>query len=132
MRIEDLKILPRDKFESTLNELGDAAAENIKRILTEAVSQYEQIYLVTHVPPFREAALDRSRRICDDAKIPFYACRASGEAILEIMNAHPDSYLTILCGHTHERCEVEITSNIKVKVLDAGYGTWYQPETFKF
>lgn len=127
MRIEDLKDLRRAEYEGALNRLGAAAAGQIRQRLLEAVASYQQIYLVTHVPPFKEASLDRARRICDDEKLPFYSCKAVGDVLLEIMGDYPKCRLTLLCGHTHEKCEVDILPNLHVKVLDAGYGSWYPP-----
>ena len=130
-RIEDLKGLPRTQFETALNQLGEQAAECIRQMLVEAVVKYKQIYLVTHVPPFPEASLDRSGRICDDEKLPFYSCKAVGDVLLEVMSDNPDCRLTVLCGHSHEKCTVEILPNLQVVVLKAGYGTWYPPGTIK-
>lgn len=127
MRIKDLKGLFRTEYKSFLNKLGDEAAAYIREVLLRAVANYEHIHLVTHVPPFREASLDRSGRICNDEKLPFYSCRIMGEVLLEIMSEHPDCHLTVLCGHTHQRCEIKILPNLEVRILDAGYGSWYSP-----
>lgn len=48
---EDLKTLRRAEFESVLNNLGNKSAVYIRAVLSEAVRNYENIYLVTHVPP---------------------------------------------------------------------------------
>jgi 3',5'-cyclic-AMP phosphodiesterase len=130
-RIKDLAELKRSHFEVALNKLGDKAADYIRKVLSEAVLKYKKIYLVTHVPPFREASLDRSGRICEDQRIPFRACKAIGDVIYEIMDENPGCRLEVLCGHTHEKCEVQITGNIQVKVLDAGKGIWYPPGTIE-
>lgn len=131
MKIEDLKPLSRSQFESTLNRLGDEAAAYLGKVLPAALSSHQKVYLVTHVPPFAEASLDRSRRTCTDEQLPFYSCKAVGDLLLEVMKANPDRRLTVLSGHTHEKCEVDILPNLHVKVLDAGYGTWYQPGIIK-
>jgi 3',5'-cyclic-AMP phosphodiesterase len=130
-RIEDLKELRRDEFQSALGKLGEEAAENLGKKLREAVERYRRVYLVTHVPPFKEASLDRARRICDDDRLPFYSCKAVGDVLLEIMSRNPGCRLTVLSGHTHEKCEMEILPNLEIKILDAGYGTWYPPGILK-
>lgn len=125
--IEDLRILRRDEFQTSLSKLGKEAAECLGKNLLDAVRAYRHIYLVTHVPPFKEAALDRARRICGDDRLPFYSCKAVGDVLLEIMSRNPGCRLTVLSGHTHEKCEMEILPNLEIKILDAGYGTWYPP-----
>jgi predicted phosphohydrolase len=131
MRIEDFKALPRAEFEGALNKLGGEAAAYIRKVLSEAVAFHKHVYLVTHVPPFKEASLDRSRRICGDDQLPFYSCKAIGDVLLEVMKENPECRLTVLSGHTHEKCEVEILPNLQIRVLDAGYGTWYPPRLIK-
>jgi predicted phosphodiesterase len=131
MRIKDLTVLQRSQYEKMLNELGDEAAFYVRKVLLEAVADYKHIYLAVHVPPFKEASLDRSRRICDDKKLPFYSCKAVGDVLLEIMNNHPECELTVLSGHMHEVCDVKIMNNLNVRVLDAGYSTWYPPAIIK-
>jgi 3',5'-cyclic-AMP phosphodiesterase len=129
--IEDLKKLRRDEFQAALGKLGEDAAEYLGKTLREAIRSYRHIYLVTHVPPFKEASLDRARRICGDERLPFYSCKAIGDILREIMSQNPECRLTVLCGHTHEKCEMEILPNLEIKILDAGYGTWYPPGSFK-
>jgi Icc protein len=131
-QIDDLKVLLREQFEKTLNQLGDASAVYIRKVLREALAaDYQHIILVIHVPPFKEASLDKARRICSRERLPFYSCKAVGDVLLEVMSENPDRRLTVLSGHTHEKCEVDILPNLQVKVLDAGYGTWYQPRIIK-
>ncbi len=129
--IKDYAGLSKEERLSLLNSIGDKAAACIKKNLVEAFNSYTHVYLITHVPPFREACLDRSLRICDDKKLPFYTCKAVGDILLEIMNNHPTHKLTVLSGHTHEGCDVRILDNLRVVVKDAGYGSWYDPSIIK-
>ena len=62
--------------------------------------QYDQVYLLTHVPPLREACWHEGQ-ISDDEWAPHFTCRALGEAILDIMRGRDDKQLIVLCGHTH-------------------------------
>ena len=123
--IKDLAELKREQFGSYINKLGEASAKSLRPVLLEAVNNYEKIIFVTHVPPFREASLDRSGRICDDIKVPFYTCKAIGDLLLEVMSSNPSCQMTVLCGHTHEKCEVQILENLRVRVKDASYGSWW-------
>ena len=86
-----------------LKQLGDEAAAHIERVLKLALAQFSRIYLVTHVPPLREACWHNDE-ISDDEWAPHFTCQAVGETILRIMQKHPDRELTVLCGHTHTTC----------------------------
>lgn len=129
--IKDFAELSKAERLRLLNTIGDKAADYIKKNLLTAFNSYQHVYLITHVPPFREACLDRSLRICDDKKLPFYTCKAVGDILLEIMNQHTTKQLTVLCGHSHEACDVRILDNLRVRVKDAGYGSWYTPSIVK-
>lgn len=128
--IKDLAALNKNKRIDKLNALGDEAAEQIRAKLERAVKTYSEIYLLTHVPPFREACID-SYRICDDKKIPFYCCKAIGDVLLDVMEKNPQVNLTALCGHTHFECDLRVRDNLRVRVGEAGYGTWYPPKIIK-
>ncbi len=104
-----------------LNELGDEAAEYIKRILPAALEKYRSVFLLTHVPPFKDACTYRGR-ITDDEFLPHFSCKSVGDVIIEIMKDHPHGNLTVLCGHTHGKGEAQILSNLYVKAAGAEYG----------
>ena len=90
----------RDILRRTLNSLGDEAAAHLARVLPEALRTHDRVVLLTHVPPFREAAWHEGSP-SDDDWLPFFACKAVGDVILEVMAAHADCRLLVLCGHTH-------------------------------
>jgi Icc-related predicted phosphoesterase len=83
-----------------LHALGDEAADHIRRVLPAALAQFDEVVLLTHLPPLREACWHEGQT-SDDDWAPFFTCRAVGDAILEIMPGHPRQQLLVLCGHTH-------------------------------
>ena len=125
--IEDLFKLKREEFVDKLNKLGDISAEHIGRVLRQAVKDFEKIFLITHVPPFQEACIGNDWRMCDEHKLTFYSCKAVGDVIKEIMQENPNNQLTVLCGHTHQKCELQVLDNLKVQVKESGYGAFYDP-----
>jgi hypothetical protein len=127
MLIEDLVKLKREQYVAKLNRLGDISAEHIGRVLRQAVKDFEKIFLITHVPPFREASIGKDLRICDDQKLTFYSCKAVGDVITEIMEENPANHLKVLCGHTHQKCELQVSDNLRVQVKESGYGVFYEP-----
>lgn len=104
-----------------LNQLGDEAAEYLKRTLLMATDSYKRIILLTHVPPFREACWHNGN-ISDDNFLPHFACKAVGDELKIIMNKRPEKQLTVLCGHTHSAGHAQILSNLQVKTGGANYG----------
>ena len=95
-----------------LQSLGDEAAAAIRCVLPKALSRYRELYLLTHVPPFREACWHEGA-ISDDQWSPHFTCRAVGTALVEIMRHHPDHRLTVLCGHTHGSGECAPLPNVR-------------------
>jgi 3',5'-cyclic-AMP phosphodiesterase len=119
--IEELKNQSPEARFATLNALGDEAAAHFRRVLPEALVKHRQVIALTHVPPFAEATWYRGR-ISDPQWIPHFSAKSVGEALVEIMDAHPDRDLLVLSGHTHVGGAVQVTSNIRVVVGWAEYG----------
>ncbi len=121
VRIRDfipLAQLPR--FEK-LAELGDEAAAYFEVVLTQAAERFSQLIVLTHVPPFKEAAWHEGRP-SDDDWLPHFACKAVGDVLVRVMQAHPECRATVLCGHTHGEGEARITENLLVRTAGATYG----------
>jgi len=106
----------------TLYELGAEAARHFRRTLAAAAADYPQLIAATHVPPFPEAAWYEGQQ-SDDNYLPHFCCRASGEALREIMAGHPHCNLLGLCGHTHGGGEIHPLPNLRVLTGAARYGS---------
>jgi 3',5'-cyclic-AMP phosphodiesterase len=121
----------RDILRRTLNRLGDEAADHLARVLPEALRNHGRVVLLTHVPPFREAAWHEGRP-SDDDWLPFFSCKAVGDVILEVMAAHPDRQLLVLCGHTHGGGRCQIRDNVEVLTGAAVYREPQVQQVFEF
>jgi Icc protein len=120
--IEDFQRLgPEERFRM-MARLGDEAAAHFQKWLPAALDAYQQVILLTHVPPFR-AACWHEGRISDDDWLPHFASRAPGEVLREIMATQPDKHLTVLCGHTHSSGICRVLPNLTVKTGMAHYGS---------
>lgn len=104
-----------------LEQLGDEAADHVRRQLTAAAAKYSRVILLTHVPPLREACWHRGE-ISDDEWAPHFTCLAVGHAILEVMAQFSDCRLTVLCGHTHSPGECRPRENVVIYTGGAQYG----------
>ncbi|HNT36180.1 MAG TPA: metallophosphoesterase, partial [bacterium] len=111
--IEELAGLDSEERRDKLRELGEEAADHLRRVLTEAVKSYRDIFVVTHVPPFREACIHEGR-ISDDNYLPHYSCHSAGEVLRDTATSWPDHRFTVFCGHTHSAGQVRILDNLEV------------------
>lgn len=113
--------LDKPYLRGVLQRLGDEAAGHFEQMLPSVVKKYKNVIVVTHVPPFCESAVFEGKQT-DDNWLPFMACKATGDVLLDIAKKNPDCKITVLCGHTHNRCVIDITSNLRVMVAQAEYG----------
>jgi hypothetical protein len=104
-----------------MHALGDEAAAHFRSVLPDALSRFRHVLVVTHVPPFREACWHEGK-VSDDNWLPFFSCKAVGDALAEAMSAAPGRKMTVLCGHTHGGGEAEILPNLRVLTGGARYG----------
>ena len=119
--IEDMCVPDRGSLLAVLRRLGEEAATHLRKALTQAVQHHTQILALTHVPPFREAAWHQGRE-SDENWLPYFACKAVGDVLREIMTVSPHCQLSVLCGHTHGAGRCHIGSNIEVVTGGAEYG----------
>ena len=129
--IDELKSHDRQSRWEVLKGLADEAADHAVRVLPEALARYQEVVLVTHVPPFLEACWHEGQ-ISNDQWSPHFTCHAMGQAILQIMGEHPDRKLTVLCGHTHGEGETRPLPNVRVLTGGAEYGAPRIVRTFEF
>ncbi len=121
----------RVMLERVLHALGDEAAEHFARVLPEALAGHRHVVAVTHVPPFAESAWHRGRQ-SDPYWLPYFACKAVGDVMRDVMQNHPDRELTVLCGHTHGSGEARILDNLRVLTGGATYGEPAVQRVFEF
>ena len=104
----------------TLAVLADEAARHFERLLEEAATNHEHVIAVTHVPPYKEAAWYQGKISSEDF-LPYFACKAVGDVLTKVMQQHPQSRLTVLCGHTHGGGEIQVLENLRVLTGEARY-----------
>ena len=119
--IRELAGLDRAARLRQLHALGDEAAAYLQSVLPEALAKFSEVWMLLHVPPFKEACWHEGK-ISDDEWLPHFTCRAVGEVLRDAMQQHPDRQMTVLCGHTHGAGEARILPNLLVKTGGAEYG----------
>ena len=111
----------RERLGETLRSLGDEAATHLGKVLPAALAEHQQVIVVTHVPPFREVCFHGSRP-SDANDLPYFACKATGEAILNTARQFPHREILVLCGHTHAAAEARVAPNVLAIAGAAEYG----------
>lgn len=120
--IEDFDRLDKARRLKKLHQLGDETAAHLRQWLPRALAAYPRVICAIHVPPFREACWHQGQ-ISNDEFLPHFCCQAAGEALVEVMQQHPEHQLTVLCGHTHGKGTAQILPNLQVFTGGADYGT---------
>ena len=69
-----------------LKQLGDLAAEHVRKALPLALEQFPRVLLATHVPPLRDACWHEGQ-LSDNEWLPHFTCKAVGDVILETIAA---------------------------------------------
>jgi Icc protein len=113
--------LDKASLRATMTALADEAARHFGRVLEEAAAGHPNVIAVTHVPPYKEAAWYQSKTSSDDF-LPYFACKAVGDVLTKVMKEHPQTRLTVLCGHTHGGGELQVLNNLRVLTGEARYG----------
>lgn len=119
--IRELAPFPKMDRWSRLKQLGDEAAEHVRRVLPAALADHDQVLLLTHVPPTR-CSCWYDGKISDDEWAPHFVCQAVGQAILDVMRTCPQRRLTVLCGHTHGQGISRPLDNVTIYTGSAQYG----------
>lgn len=119
--IADFRHMDRKALLNKLQTLGDEAAGFLRERLHHALAAYRQVVCLTHVPPFQEACWYEGKMGNDDW-LPYFACQAVGDVLLQASRERPDCRITVLCGHTHHAGIVQLRPNLRVLTGSAEYG----------
>ncbi|MDX1946662.1 MAG: metallophosphoesterase [Pirellulaceae bacterium] len=119
--IRELAGLSLPQRKEQLQRLADEAALHLRRLLTDALGQFEQVILMTHVPPFLDLCRHEGEPL-DDNWAPHFCSVTLGETIREVMAGFTQRKLTVLCGHLHEAHEHDPLPNVSAAVGGAVYG----------
>ena len=118
--IRELRIYSRVERLQKMKQLADEAAEHFRRVLPET-AWAKHIIVVTHVPPWKEAAWHGGKHSELDW-LPFFSSKVIGEVLAGYMNEHLDQKMTVLCGHTHGGGKAQILPNLLCLTGKADYG----------
>lgn len=103
-------------------KLAHAGVQHMMVGIKNAARYHKNIFVISHVPPFRETHVYRGE-IGDDMAQPWYTNKMFGDMLLEASRAFPNVNFTVLCGHTHGKVDKQITKNLEVHVGHSEYGS---------
>jgi Icc protein len=104
-----------------LQRFGDEAGAHLQAVLPDALARFEHVFVLTHVPPMREACW-YAGQISDDAWAPHFTCKAAGDAIRAALKEFPNRRITVLCGHTHSPGIARPMDKLTIYTGSAEYG----------
>jgi len=119
--IEDFRQLStmKDRIE-LMREIADKNADILCSKLEQAVDGYKTIYLLSHVPAWREAHR-ANELISDKFYEPYNISFLLGQKLEKIMEKHKKRHLICLMGHTHCPVSVHVSRNIECRVGRGSY-----------
>ena len=99
--IDDFKRARNDRTVrlDILRRLGGNEARALRDLLAR-VPETPELLVLTHVPPFPEACI-YDGAMSEPAWLPWFTCISTGEVLLDHARAHPETRITVLCGHSH-------------------------------
>lgn len=120
--VDDFRQLPDMKARiKAWRLLADASATQMSDALEKAIERkYKTIYVLTHVPPWKEATRDVGT-LLEKFWLPYNTNLRLGRALEKVMEHHKKKNITVLCGHTHTDCWIHVARNIECKVNKAKY-----------
>lgn len=121
LKITDFCGMDRDRTLMRMRELGAESASLIRKTLPLALTQYQHVVILTHVPPFPEAVFYK-KKASAPTHLPHYVNISAGLAIRAIARAFPQRNVTILSGHSHSSKTAEILPNLTIHVGEARIG----------
>ena len=118
--ITDFISLCKNDIKRVMQKWADKAVNHISKNLIIAFNKYDIVYMLTHVPPWKEASV-YDGKISDDMWAPHFVCKIMGETIEKFMKTC-NGKLIVLCGHSHGKSFFKPLPNIDVYTGEAKYG----------
>ncbi len=115
--------LHHDDMSGRLNKFRDmakASADFIARKLETALETHKTVYVLTHVPPWKEATRAEGTRM-ERYWLPYNTNAAMGKEIERVMDGREEKHAIVFAGHTHTPCTIQVSKSIECNVARASY-----------
>ena len=120
-RIGDFAATGPSYWKHQLQRIGSESAQRLRIKLNQLPRDANQVLVLTHVPPFREACWYEGQTT-DDNWAPFFVAGQIGNTLTEFCHQRPECKITVLCGHTHHAGFAQMSDNLQVFTGAATYG----------
>lgn len=100
--------------------MAEASAEAIEGRLAAALEDHKTVYVLTHVPPWPEAAVASAGPL-DRLWLPYNTNGPMGRAIERVTAGRKKKRVIVLAGHTHVPVSVRVRNNVECRVARASY-----------
>lgn len=108
-------------------EMASASATLVAKNLRQALKTHGEVYVLTHFPPWLDATV-LTGSFTERLRASYNTNTVMGRAIEEVMREHPDQKVTVLSGHTHAPCHLQVRDNVECHVARANYRGRIRPE----
>lgn len=112
--------LKTGNLNSRLRELGKESAEHLHSQLAAVPEGASSVIVLTHVPPWPEAAWHEGKH-SDAIALPRFCWQAGGQVISKAAERMPQTRFIVLCGHTHSE-GIYQNANITCHTAGSTYG----------
>jgi 3',5'-cyclic-AMP phosphodiesterase len=120
--VEDFRQLPSmTECIAAWKKLAEQSVISLSQKLERAIEQdYKNIYVLTHVPPWKEATRDVGT-FMEPFWLPYNTNLVLGRALEKVMASHKKKNVVVLAGHTHSQASILVRKNLQCIVNDAHY-----------
>lgn len=118
-----LDFLQLDSMEERVQlwrDMSNKSAKIIEEKLELALTEHQTVYILTHVPPWKEATRAVGTKM-EKFWLPYNTNTAMGESIERVMMGRRKKRVIVLAGHTHTPCKIRVTNTIECNVAPASY-----------
>lgn len=100
--------------------LADTSTANLKIKLENALEKFQTIYIMTHMPPWREAVRGLGTEM-EKFWLPYSINHEMGKMIETIMDSRGNQNVRVFSGHTHIPALINVSHNIECLVQNGKY-----------
>lgn len=100
--------------------LADQSTATLKNKLENALEEFQTVYIVTHMPPWREAVRGLGTE-AEEFWLPYSINHHMGRMIENVMRDRGNQNVIVLSGHTHTPVIINVSHNIECVVQNGKY-----------